>query len=162
MNWEKIAYPWKGLKIPDSEIDSRMKLFDDFVTYFGFDRMARAESVGSYERLLYGKRSYNNVKDSRFYLHGWKEPEDVPEHDHGLLFKKNRTSQIVYVNQPYEFDRIQLEEWCNERNMIYVTCDKKDSFYYPDNTEMVLIMSNDTYIEYLNLPHWTQRWNAFA
>ena len=40
MKWEKIEYPWKGVNIPDSEIDSRMKLFDDFVTYFGFDRMA--------------------------------------------------------------------------------------------------------------------------
>ena len=52
MKWEKIEYPWKGINIPNSEIDLRMKLFDDFVTYFGFDRMARAGSVGSYERLL--------------------------------------------------------------------------------------------------------------
>ena len=22
MKWEKIEYPWKGIKIPDSEIDS--------------------------------------------------------------------------------------------------------------------------------------------
>lgn len=72
MNWEKIEYPWKGINIPNSEIDLRMKLFDDFVTYFGFDRMARAKSVGSYERLLYGKRSYNNVANSCYYLHGWK------------------------------------------------------------------------------------------
>ena len=40
MKWEKIEYPWKGINIPNSEIDLRMKLFDDFVTYFGFDRMA--------------------------------------------------------------------------------------------------------------------------
>lgn len=158
MNWEKIDYPWTGIKIPDSEIESRMKLFDEFVKYFGFDRMARAESVGNYERLLYGKHSYNNVAGSCYYPHGWKEPEDVPDHDHGLLFKKNRTSQIVYVNQPYEFDRMQLEEWCNDRNLIYVICDKKYSFYYPDNTDMVLIMSNDTYINYFDLPHWPQRW----
>lgn len=158
MNWEKIDYPWKGINIPNSEIDLRMKLFDDFVTYFGFDRMARAKSVGSYERLLYGKRSYNNVKDSCYYSHGWKKPENVPGHDHSLLFKKSRTSQIVYVNQPYNFDRVQLEKWCNERSLIYVICDKKYSFYYPENTDMVLIMSNDTGIDYFNLPGWPQKW----
>jgi len=33
MKWEKIEYPWKGVNIPDSEIDSRMKLFDDFRSF---------------------------------------------------------------------------------------------------------------------------------
>lgn len=74
MNWEKIDYPWKGINIPDSEIDSRMKLFNDFVTYFGFDRMARAESVGSYERLLcsrilkwrYGRSRRTGISCQRF------------------------------------------------------------------------------------------------
>lgn len=78
MKWEKIEYPWKGVNIPDSEIDSRMKLFDDFVTYFGIDPMAWGESVGSYERLLYGRHSYNNVANSCYYPYGWKKPEDVP------------------------------------------------------------------------------------
>ncbi len=160
MKWEKIRYPWMGMKIPDSEIDLRMKLFDDFVTYFGFDRMANGGNAGSYERLLYGRRNYNNVKDSRYYPHGWKEPENVPEHDHGLLFKKTGTRQIMYVNQPYGFNRAQLEEWCNERNLIYVICDKKYSFYYPDNTDMVLIMSNDTYINYLTLSEWPRKWEG--
>ena len=82
----------------------------------------------------------------------------MPEHDHGLLFKKSGTSQIVYVNQPYSFDRTKLEEWCNERSLIYVICDKKYSFYYPDNTEMVLVMSNDTYISCFDLTYWPQRW----
>ena len=86
----------------------------------------------------------------------------MPEHDHGLLFKKARTSQIVYVNQPYRFDRAKLEEWCNERSLIYVTCDKRHSFYYPDNTDMVLVMSNDTYIEYFDLPDWPLRWDLLA
>ena len=158
MNWKRIEYPWKTLEIPDSSIDLRMRLFDDFIGYFGFDRMAWAESVGSYERLLYGKHSYNNVANSCYYPHGWKEPEDVPEHDHSLLFKKTGTSQIVYVNQPYEFDKQELEKWCNERDLIYVICDTRYSFYCPNVTEMVLIMSNDTYIDYFNLPKWPLRW----
>ena len=98
------------------------------------------------------------MANSCYYPHGWKEPEDVPEHDHSLLFKKSGTSRIVYVNQPYGFDRVQLEEWCNERNLIYVICDKKYSFYYPDNTDMVLVMSNDTYISCFDLTYWPQRW----
>lgn len=158
MNWEKIDYPWKKLKMPDSQVDLRIKLFNDFVTYFGFDRMAWGERIGSYERLLYGKRSYNNVANSCYYLHGWKEPEDVPESDHSLLFKKSGTSKIMYVNQPYEFDKVQLEKWCNERNLIYVICGKRYSFYYPNNTDMVLVMSNDTYIDCFDLPQWPLCW----
>ena len=159
MKWEKLYFPWDWMrKWNRTEWEERTKLFDDFVMYFGFDRMAKAGSVGSYERLLYGKRSYNNVANSCYYPHGWKEPEDVPEHDHSLLFKKSGTSRIVYVNQPYGFDRVQLEEWCNERNLIYVICDKKYSFYYPDNTDMVLVMSNDTYISCFDLTYWPQRW----
>ena len=156
-----MYFPWDWMrKWNRTEWERRTKLFDGFVAYFGFDRMAWAESVGSYERLLYGRHSYNNVANSCYYPHGWKEPENVPEHDHGLLFKKVRTSQIVYVNQPYSFDRAKLEEWCNERNLIYVICDKKYSFYYPDNTDMVLVMSNDTYIEYFDLPDWPLRWDV--
>ena len=159
MKWEKLYFPWDWIRKCDrTEWERRAKLFDDFVMYFGFDRMAKAGSVGSYERLLYGKRSYNNVANSCYYPHGWKEPEDVPEHDHSLLFKKSGTSRIVYVNQPYGCDRVQIEEWCNERNLIYVICDKKYSFYYPDNTDMVLVMSNDTYISCFDLTYWPQRW----
>lgn len=158
MKWNKIEYPWKNLRISNINMDSRMKLFDDFVNCFGFDQMAWAESVGSYERLLYDKRSYNNVADSCYYPHGWKKPENLPEHDHSLLFKKSKTSQIVYVNQPYGFDRLRLEEWCNERDLIYVICKRKYSFYCPDSTDMVLIMSNDTYIDYFDLLHWPLRW----
>ena len=160
MKWRKIEYPWKNLQIPDSKIDLRMGLFNDFVDYFGFDQMAWAESVGSYERLLYGKRSYNNVANSCYYLNGWKKPERVPDDDHGIVFKTKGTSRIVHVSQPYAFDRVEIEEWCDKRELIYVICDKKYSFYYPDNTDMVLLMSKDTYIDYLKIPRWPLRWEG--
>lgn len=88
----------------------------------------------------------------------WRIKDKIPDDDHGRLFKKQGTKQIVYVNQPYGFNKEKLEQWCNERELIYVICDKKHSFYYPDNTDMVLVMSNDTYIDFLNLPGFPIRW----
>lgn len=147
MKWDKIEYPW-------NEMGNR-ELFDEFIQFFGFDRMAFSGFVGSYERLLYGKRTYNNVKGG--YGSYCRTEDMIPDCDHGRLFKRQGTKQIVYVNQPYGFDKEALEKWCNERELIYVICDKKHSFYYPDNTDMVLIMSNDTYIDFLKLPGFPYR-----
>lgn len=151
MEWEKIDFPWHWMKddIDRYKWEERTAIFEQFVELFGFTIMSQSERIGSYERLLNGKRSYNNVKDMMWYPRGWKEPEIPPNDDHARLFKKQGTSQIVYVNQPYEFDLEELEKWCNERNLIYVVCDTSWSFYYPNNTEMILIMSEDTYVGYI-------------
>ena len=132
--------------ISKEEYEHKEKLFFDFIKCFGFDRMAHCDRVGSFERLLHGKRSYNHVANLYWYPKGWKDLEEVPDHNHGLLFKIKGSRRLVYVNQPYQFDKDKLETWCNERNLIYVICDKKYSFYYPKNTEFILIMSNDTYV----------------
>lgn len=148
IRWEKINFPWRWMgrneHITPKEYQRRVQLFEQIVKYFGFDRIALPGSVGSYERLLFGKRSYNNVK----YKYG-VHFDNIPDNDHGRLFKKQGTNNIVYVNQPYGFDLEELETWCNERNLIYVVCDKSWSFYYPDVTEMILIMSEDTYVDYI-------------
>lgn len=150
MRWEKVKYPFcfSG-RLPDN----RVKLFEEFVQFFGFDRMAIAVSVKSYEKLLHGNRSYNHAiryDDNCF--------DDVPQHDHARIFKIKGTDRLVYVNQPYSFDKEKLEKWCNKRDLIYVICNKKYSFYYPYNTEMVLIMSPDTYVAFGDIPEFPRRW----
>lgn len=154
MRWEETKYPFSfGAKLPDN----RKELYNEFIEFFGFNKMAFADGVGSYERLLYGLRSYNNTKLN----YNWGRPlENVPDHDHARVFKIQGTDRIVYVNQPYQFNKERLEKWCVQRNLVYVICDKKYSFYYPERTELILIMSNDTYIDFLNFSEFPRRWEA--
>lgn len=154
IRWEKIHFPWGWMKrsehITPEEYQRREQLFLRVVEYFGFDSMAYEDGIiQSFERFLEGKRSYNNVAGSIYYPRGWREPDRVPDRDHPLILKTKGTNNIVYVNQPYSFNLKELEAWCNERDLIYVVCDKSWSFYYPDNTEMILIMSQDTYVDYV-------------
>lgn len=156
MKWTKIKeYPFSTNGM-FKDWKPRTDLFWEFVNYFGFDRMTHCNSVGSFKRLLCGERSYNNTKN-RFNRYGYGE-EKVPEQDHFYIFKKNGTNNIVCVNQPYQFNLEDLEEWCNERNLVYVVCNSKYSFYYPCGTEMLLIMSQDTYMDFCNFLDFPQKW----
>jgi len=152
MQWEKIKYPFCfSAKLPDN----RKEIFEEFIKFFGFDRITIPYHVGSYSRFLHGSCSYNNVQIAD---NGYRLVDRLPDCDHGRAFKKQGTNQIVYVNQPYQFKRENLEQWCNERELYYVICDRKYSFYYPNNTEMVLIMSMSTYNEFLRIPKFPLRW----
>lgn len=159
MIWKEIEYPWCSIQECDEcKIGGCMELFDAFVNFFEFDRIAIPGTVGDYGRLLQGKRTYNNVKCE--YATHFRKCDEVPACDHARLFKKQGTNRIVYVNQPYEFDQKELEHWCDKRDLIYVICDSKYSFYYPENTSMILIMSNDTYIDCLDIPGFPRRWEV--
>ncbi len=157
MEWKELKYPWCHISECNTcEISGCMQLFEEFTQYFKFDTMAVPGFVGSYERLLHGKRTYNNVKCQ--YGSHLRERDEVPDSDHARIFKRKGTNQVMYVNQPYGFDLEKLEQWCNERDLIYLICDKKYSFYYPNNTDLILIMSNNTYIDFLELPEFPRRW----
>ena len=151
--WEKVEYPfYKGRTKEEWEI--RNKNFQNFIEYFGFDLMSDIREVGSFERLLNGDRSYNNTRNVfRYY-----NPDKFPDRDHSWVFKIRGTKKIVFVNQPYQYDLQKLEDWCNERNLVYVICHDKNSFYYPGNSNMVLVMSQDTYMEFLKLEDFPRRW----
>ena len=154
MKWKKIKYPYYfSADLPDNG----KGLFNNFIDFFGFDRMTGPlfDSVRDFGRFLQGNKSYNNVKVPGKEYRSW---DKMPDCDHGRVFKIQGTKKIVYVNQPYQFNKKDLEQWCNERNLIYVICDKKYSFYYPGNTEMILIMSNETYIDFLEIPGFPAKW----
>jgi hypothetical protein len=143
MKWEKIEkYPYF---IPKACTDNRVQMFNVFIKYFEFDRVSDNTTVESMERLLKGKRSYNNTSYKNRV--GF---DKVPNHDHAKLFKKQGTNKIVYVHHPYEYNLQELEEWCSKRDLIYVVMEREDSFYYPGHSHMILIMSNDTYASFYN------------
>lgn len=152
MKWDKIKYPF-CLPYGDDGNILRIANFNHFIGYFGFDLMSYGGyPIGSYERLLFGKKSYNNT--SNFY-HG-EYGENFPDRDHCMIFKTKGTKRIVLVNQPYQFDKKKLEDWCNERNLIYVECEEKYSFYAPKITKMVMVMSDETYIKLIENPEFVK------
>lgn len=143
MKWENISYPFGHASgISKEERKLRENLFYSFIDFFGFNKMANYCEVGCFERLLHGERTYNNTIFRKEIV------DKLPEKDHAILFKINKTKKIVLVNQPYQFNADILEDWCNERDLVYVVYDKKSSFYYPNGTEMILIMSSDTYCDF--------------
>lgn len=150
--WRKIEYPFY-LSNTKTDLELRMDNFNHFIQYFGFDLMSYERTVGSFERFLYGEKSYNNT--SNRFSPPYQE-EEFPDRDHSVIFKTKGTKRIVFVNQPYQFDKKELEEWCNERNLIYVDCEEKYSFYAPGVTNMVMVMSNDTWLEFLENPQYTE------
>lgn len=157
--WGKIEYPF-DLPKGDTENTLRMMNFQHFINYFGFDLMSYERTVGSFERLLHGEKSYNNTTN-RF--HPPYREEELPDRDHSVIFKVKGTKRIVFVNQPYQFDKKKLEDWCNEGNLIYVDCEEKYSFYAPGVTNMVMVMSNDTYINFLEDHRYVEfprHWNG--
>lgn len=160
MKWEEIRYPFYLPKDDKTGTELRKALFSNFVKYFEFDLMSYERSVGSFKRLLYGKRSYNNT--SNLY-HPPYDGEKFPDRDHSMIFKKKGTDRIIFVNCPYQFDKEKLEVWCNERNLIYVVCDKARSFYYPYKSEMIMVMSENTYLDllYSDLA-FPMYWNGYS
>lgn len=71
-----------------------------------------------------------------------------PAHDDkqaSLTVTKGRDSVLIHCHAN-----------CSTENVLSAA--GLNSFYYPDNTDMVLVMSNDTYISCFDLTYWPQRW----
>ena len=158
MDWKKAGFPCYQ-KVADQEIEAQKNiLLTQFIQYFDFDRQAYGERIGSYERFLNGKNSYNSTKLS--YSHD-RNYDELPDHDHVRYFKKAGTKDVVVVNQPYQFDKTELDQWCSERNLKYLICQKSHSFYYPRHSEMILIMSQNTYEHYQTIKDdFPKRWES--
>lgn len=136
------------------------KGFRNFVTTFGFDRYAR---VGSTSIVDPGKF----LRCDRGYDTNWRcKSCDVPPGlDHAMAFHRSGTKRRLLVCHPYipnhiaaaphEYEQI-LETWCYSRDIIYVFCPKVLSFYNPGATYMVLLMSENTYVDCLSVPGFPQ------
>lgn len=143
MKWEKIRYPYT-LKVnpgtPPSEY--RLKIFYDFVQYFGFDAMTHGAWVVNHEKYFACDRSYNTGK-------GVCQGVPFDFGDHGYTFWKKGTKLRIFVSHPYQFSIERLELWCNQRELHYIVCPKARSFYFPTVTDMILIMHGDLYLDCL-------------
>ena len=128
------------------------KLFDKFINMFGFDMYAWSSWPRDFKKFLYGDRSYNA---------GNKMDSLPPFKDHAIAFKKKGTKQIIYVFHPYLYEVKEinaLEQWCKERDLIYIICPSCNSFYYRNFTKMIFIMSPTTYVELLRIDKFPLAW----
>ena len=144
VKWERVRYPWPWLCQPE-----RIAIFNEIVKSLNLDQMAwDCYMIKDFGKFLNGSQYYNAGRGF----------DSVPRSDHAVILRKKRTRHIIYINQPYGFDLEQLEEWCNVRELNYLICDKSWSFYYPGETEIIMIMSSDTYVHYVeNMPDFPMK-----
>ena len=129
-----------------------LQLYENFVNLFGFDKFARRLSIKDMQKFLACDKSFNSGKS-------WKS-DFPPFADHIVAFHKTGTTRRMFVYHPYWLDEEsgveKIERWCNERDLIYMICPKNMSFYFPGNTYMILLMTNETYIDCLSLSVFPQ------
>ena len=69
-----------------------------------------------------------------------------PRLDHFTAFR-TRDRNRIYVYHPYSWtddNAGTLMSWCAKRDIIYLICPQSLSFYFPDCTQMIILMSKDT------------------
>lgn len=157
---------WKTIPTATKDLGSgwrrNKKAVRDFISTFGFDRYGYAHSgsivhAGKFLRCETGYNSKTRYPYQRF--------DAPPCLDHSLIFHKTGTTRRMWVYHPYipclaacdipEFI-LELEIWCNERGIIYVFCPQSKSFYYPGKSYMVMLMSEETYVDCLSIPGFPQ------
>lgn len=136
IQWEKCSTAGYPYYIPKCK-DNRVDLYQEFLHDFKIERIANTHDIGKMGRFLDGDRTYNNT--------GKEIICDIPPfNDHDRIFKGEYGS-LYYVFHPYSIDLDILEEWCNERDIIYCFCKPDKSFYYPEQSYMVILMSDLTW-----------------
>jgi hypothetical protein len=138
---------WKKIETFGKSYKERSEgLFDEFIETFGFDYYSWAPSVAKMEKFLEGKRTYNNAPMNHIF-----DSNTVPRKDHAIAFKNSKTGHIMYTYQPYDLtvaDVKSLEDWCNSRgDIIYVISYKAMSWWLPGRTNLVMLLSNNSWIE---------------
>lgn len=141
------------------------KEFRDFVATFGFDMFARAGrgSVVRAGKFLRCEKGFN--QPTRKWYSRAPHYDVPPCLGNSLVFQKSGTHRRMWVYHPYiphyeastPGELVQkLEPWCNERGIIYVFCPQSKSFYYPGKSYMVMLMSEETYVDCLSIPGFPQ------
>ena len=129
------------------------EMFDEFIKRFGFNQYILSPWPKHFDRFMNGDKSYNAGK--------WKFEELPPYRDHAVAFREKSTNRIMYVFHPYVYSEdqvMELEKYCNKRGLIYLVCPETKSFYYPGSTKMILIMSENTYLDFLSVPGFPEEW----
>lgn len=140
MRWKsKInQYPYF---LPSDCEDNRVELYTHFLEDFEIKKVSYCSSFEGYMgKFLNGDRSYNNTGKSIVF-------DKPPYNDHAIICKSQKSP--IYVFHPYYINKEKLEDWCNKRDIIYCICDPHKSFYYPEHSYMVLLMSEQSY-QYFN------------
>ena len=87
-----------------------------------------------------------------------------PRLDHFTAFR-TRDRNRIYVYHPYSWtddNAGALMSWCAKRDVVYSICPKSLSFYFPDCTQMIILMSKDTHVLCPSLARFIQEFVPFS
>lgn len=116
----------------------RLRLYEEFVNRFGFDKVADYTQPRSLRKLMEGKRSYN--AGIAFDVCG-----SEPSLDHALVFKKSKTNEVMLVSHPYFVNEESAKALCEKAGLVYHIENTETSFYNPGHTEVILFMTSGNY-----------------
>ncbi|MCL0330646.1 hypothetical protein [Apilactobacillus xinyiensis] len=119
------------------------KLLKRFIEYFQVSEYRIYTPVHSLKKLLEGRSSYNSGK--RF---------DIPDDfrtivDHGELYR-NKAKDIVLVGHNYDVPVSRLKQICSDLGLEFIVFGSEHSWYYPNHTSLILLMTPITKSHYLD------------
>lgn len=137
VSWKKRNIEKYPFYLPEGCNDGRVEKYKQFISDFRLWWIGEYNRIGKMGKFLDGASGYNNTGKGMF-------TDYPPCNYHPLIFKGDSIVPI-YVYHPYYIDKNELEQWCNEREIIYCICNPDKSFYYPGRSYMVLLMSECCY-----------------
>ena len=132
---------WETMRLLRNLPNSDQKLLNRFAELFGFDSCAWYERPYSLVKLLNGSSSYNagNTFDTSAYCGEWL--------DHGEAYRIKGTKRVVVVGHdygPYEHIYDAVKRNVEPLNLRAVVFKRELSWYYPGQTSLVMIMTDET------------------
>lgn len=131
--WKEV----KSVKDIYSGSETSEELYKEFVSKYGFDKVARGFMPLKIKEFLEGKRTYNTV--SKYFDYSTSKP---PYTDHARIFLNTKTNKRAFVFHSYfsiEVIQKKITKWVRERNLKVEFYSEEKGFYNPGKTTMVVI-----------------------
>ena len=138
MKWQSAKDYTYYLPRDRDQREQRLRLYEEFVNRFGFDKVADYTQPRSLRKLMEGKRSYNT--GIAFDTDGFEQSLD-----HALVFKISKTNEVMLVSHPYGIVEESAKKLCEKAGLVYHIESTETSFYSPGHTDVILFMTPGNY-----------------
>lgn len=139
-----MVIEWKSIRLLRESGYSNKKLLTNFSQEYGFDRCAEYDRPHSLVRLLNNDRAYNAGIS-------YDSPDSSQWLDHAQLFRDQQTGRTVVTGQnygSYADTKAKIAPVIKSLSLRAVLFDRKESWFYPQQTMLVMVMTPTTYIAY--------------
>ncbi|MGX7058378.1 hypothetical protein [Vagococcus humatus] len=146
-------YPTVFLGNSEASKEYKEQLYKQFVSQFGFDKVAAYERVKNLTYLLEGKQGYNSGKE-------YDTPPALPCFlDHAMYFRNTKLDTTIVVSHPYQFDLELMSEFLNQLNLESIVWFNDKSFYMTKSTPTIMIGAQEK-LENLNMNANNRIWQC--